>query len=61
MCVRCMHLCTCAPNIQGIPLYTVKLVRLILAPVWRLYTRRALDATVREIELQNAASPARAL
>jgi hypothetical protein len=25
LCVQCMHMRTCAPNIQGIPLYTVNL------------------------------------
>ncbi len=33
------------------------LVRLVIAPVWRLYMRRALDATVREIR-RHVAEPA---
>lgn len=37
------------------------LVRLVIAPVWRLYMRRVLDATVREIRRLDDAGPARAL
>jgi hypothetical protein len=37
------------------------LVRLVIAPVWRLYMRRALDATVRELRRLDAAGSARAL
>lgn len=36
-------------------------VRLVVAPVWGLYMRRVLDATVREMRRLDAASPARAL
>jgi hypothetical protein len=37
------------------------LVRLVIAPVWRMYMRRALDATVRELRRLDAAGPARPL
>jgi hypothetical protein len=37
------------------------LVRLLIAPVWRLYMRRALDATVREIGRHDVPNPARAV
>ncbi len=37
------------------------LVRLVIAPVWRLYMRRVLEATVRELRRLDAAGPARVL